>query len=206
MIYIIDDSVGALIFQKQTGVNGNMIIDNKYYPLALMPNTIKQRTNLYMKNCNGKLVCVNPSISMYLEGAVTGLGEFENDFKNKSGLVLSNKLFADKYNGVDTQLLSNTVSDFTVIPYVTMQLLNEYISSAKVIYIMDSCLHFFRREIEEMCKEKEVHFLFDYILRELGDIRQKKSSYFVSGSRIGFYQGAEELLGGNYVSTRRIKW
>lgn len=206
MIYIVDDSVGALVFQKETGVSGNIIVDNLFYPLALMPNTIKYRAEKILNEINGKIVCVNPSIALNLKGSINGIEKFEEDYSKNPGLVLSNKIFAEKYGGVDVQILANTVVDTNISFYVAENLLNSYFETKKVVYIMEPCIHYYRKYIEKKYPHIKFYFLFDYIVSELGELQSFKNRYYVTENRKGFYLGAEELLGGNYISTRRLNW
>lgn len=206
MINIVDDSIGALIFQKETGVTGNVIVDNEFYPLALRPNFIENRISKIESKIDGPIVSINPSMSLYFKNAITGLEKFNEDFIKNPGVVLSNKLFAEKYNGVDVQILSNTVVDTITSEYVLKNLLDSYIKDEEVIYVMDSCIHFYRDFIEQQYSNRSIYFLFDYLKLELNNVQFNKNKIYVTGSRRGFYLGAEELLGGNYVSVRRMKW
>ena len=57
-------------------------------------------------------------MSIFFEDAITGIESFKKDFEAKEGVVLSNKIFAEKFNGVDVQVLANTVVDGNVSEYV----------------------------------------------------------------------------------------
>lgn len=206
MVYLIDDSIGALIFLNECNVGGNVIIDNMYWPLAMMPKTIKYRIDNIEKNTSGKLICTNPSMSIFFEDAITGIESFKKDFEAKEGVVLSNKIFAEKFNGVDVQVLANTVVDGNVSEYVAKNLLDSYIGDAKVVYIMEPCIHYYREFMGKFYPNVEFRFLFDYLKAEIIGLEFTKSKFYVTGNRIGLYMGAEELLGGNYSSFRRLKW
>lgn len=205
MIYIVDDSIGALVFLKQCNVGGNVIIDNLYFPLAMMPNTIKYRIDLIEENVKGNILCTNPSMAIYFKNAITGLEKFYEDFERNPGTVLSNKIFAEKFGGIDVQVLANTVVDGNISSYVTKNLLDSYIGDSTMVYVMEPCIHYYREYMEKSYPNVKFKFLFDYIADEMGEVNTK-SKYYVTGNRRGFYIGAEELLGGNYASIRRLKW